>query len=184
VTDTPLFADALFGLRYWRVTVDDGVEWLAAPHQNTRWPPGGQWLQAKCPMGHDAPAAGCDCGAHAWHPRRRSAREVLAVRATVAGIVEAQGAIEVHENGFRAAKARPYALIALPRSNPALIDRLAERYGTPIVKVSGPRELLTWCCERNIGMGEDVVAGLLGTARETERRGARFRRRILGLHNP
>jgi len=85
VTDTPLFADALFGLRYWRVTVDDGVEWLAAPHQNTRWPPGGQWLQAKCPMGHDAPAAGCDCGAHAWHPRRRSAREVLAVRATVAG---------------------------------------------------------------------------------------------------
>ena len=177
MTDTPLFADALFGLRYWRVTVDDGVEWLAAPHQNTRWPPGGQWLQAKCPMGHDAPAAGCDCGAHGWHPRKRTAREVLAVRATVAGIVEAQGAIEVHEDGFRAAKARPYALVATPRSNAALIDRLAERYGTPIIEVTGPKALLAWCRERHIGMGEDVVADLLGTGNLAERRRARFRRR-------
>ena len=184
MTDTPLFADPLFGLRCWRVTVDDGVEWLAAPHQNTRWPPGGQWLQAKCPMGHSAPAAGCDCGVHAWHPRRRSAREVLAVRAAVAGIVEAQGAIEVHDEGFRAAKARPYALIATPRSYAARIDRLAERYGTPIVEVSGPRALLTWCHERNIGMSEDVVADLLWTDAAPERHRARFRWRMLGLHNP
>ena len=155
----------------------DGVEWLAAPHQNTRWPPGGQWLAAKCPMGHGAPAAGCDCGAHAWHPRRRSAREVLAVRAAVAGIVEAQGAIEVHEEGFRAAKARPYALIATPRSNTALIDRLAERYGTPVVEVTGPKALLAWCRERNIGMSDDVVADLLGTGDLAERRRARFRKR-------
>jgi hypothetical protein len=177
VTDTPLFADPLFGLRSWRVIVDAGGEWLAAPHQNTRWPPGGQWLQAKCPIGHGAPAAGCDCGAHAWHPRKRTAREVLSVRAAVAGIVEAKGAIEVHEDGFRAAKARPYALIATPRSNAALIDRLAERYGTQVVMVSGPRALLAWCGERSIGMGDDVVADLLGTGDPAERRRARFRRR-------
>jgi hypothetical protein len=182
VTDTPLFADSLFGLRFWRVTTDESGEWLAAPHQNTRWPPGGQWLHAKCPLGHDAPAAGCDCGVHAWHPRRKTARDALAVRATIAGVVEAQGAIEVHEDGFRAARARPYALIAIPRSNPALMDRLAERYGTPVVDVSGPRELLAWCREHGIGMGEDVVADLLGIDLEVERRRARFPRRLLGLH--
>jgi hypothetical protein len=184
VTDTPLFAEPLFGLRRWRVTVDEDGEWLAAPHQNTRWPPGGRWLHAKCSLGHGAPHAGCDCGVHAWHPRLRSARDVLAVRAAVAGIVEAQGAVELHEDGFRAAEARPYALVATPRSNPALMRRLAERYGTPIVEVSGPRALLAWCDEHSVGMSEDVVAGLLGTAPEPERRRARFRRRILGLHIP
>jgi hypothetical protein len=178
VTDTPLFADPLYGLRFWRVTVDDRGEWLSAPHQNTPWPPGGQWLHAKCPTGHEAPASGCDCGAHAWHPRRRSARDVLAVRATVAGIVEAQGAVELHEDGFRAARARPYALIATPRSNVALIQRLAERYGATVIEVSGPAELLSFCRERSIGMGEDVVSKLLGMGDPTERRRARFRERL------
>jgi hypothetical protein len=184
VTDTPLFAEPLLGLRFWRVTADESGEWLAAPHHNTRWPPGGQWLQAKCPLGHDAPAAGCDCGVHAYHPRRKTARDVLAVRGTVAGIVEAQGAIEVHAEGFRAATARPYALIATPQAHTARIRRLAERYGTPVIAISGPRELLAWCRERSLGMGEDVVAELLGTDLETERRRARFPRRLLGLHIP
>jgi hypothetical protein len=175
VTDTPLFADPLYGLRFWRVTTDDRGEWLSAPHQNTLWPPGGQWLHATCPTGHGAPAPGCDCGAHAWHPRRRSARDVLAVRATVAGIVEAQGAVEVHEDGFRAARARPYALIVTPGRNAALIRRLAERYGAAVIEVSGAAALLSWCRERSIGMGEDVVAKLLGTGDPSERRRARFR---------
>jgi hypothetical protein len=178
VTETPLFADPLFGLRFWRVIADDRGEWLAAPHQNTPWPPGGQWLQAKCPLGHRAPAPGCDCGAHAWHPRRRSARDVLAVRRAVAGIVEAQGAIEVHEDGFRAAKARPYALIATPGSNTALVHRLAERYGTPVIDVSGPGALLSWCRERSIGMDDDVVSDLLGIGDLRERRRARFHNQI------
>jgi hypothetical protein len=33
-------------------------------------------------------------------------------------------------------------------------------------------------------MGDDVVADLLGTGGLAERRRARFRRRILGFHNP
>jgi hypothetical protein len=176
VTETPLFAGPLFGLRFWRVIADERGEWLSAPHQNTRWPPGGQWLQATCAIGHDAPAAGCDCGAHAWHPCRRSARDVLGFRGAVAGIVEAQGAIEVHENGFRAARARPYALIATPGCNAARVHRLAERYGTPVIDVSGPRALLAWCRERGLGMGDDVVADLLGIGDPAERRRARFRR--------
>jgi hypothetical protein len=177
VTETPLFADTLFGLRFWRVIADDRGEWLAAPHHNTPWPPGGQWLHAKCPVGHEAPAPGCDCGAHAWHPRRRSARDVLAVRGAVAGIVEAQGAIEVHEDGFRAARARPYALILTPGSNTALVHRLAERYGTRVIDVSGPRELLAWCRERSVGMSDEVISDLLDTGSPAERRRARFRGR-------
>jgi hypothetical protein len=174
VTDTPLFADPLYGLRFWKVSVDESGEWLSAPHQDTPWPAGGQWLEARCPTGHGAPAPGCDCGAHAWHPRRRTVRDVLAVRATVAGIVEAEGAIEVHEDGFRAARARPYALIVRPGSNAALIHRLAERYGAVVIEVSGPAELLAYCREHSIGMSEEVVDELLGHVDPAERRRARF----------
>ena len=175
MTETPLFADPLYGLRHWRVTADARGEWLTAPYQNAHWPPGGQWLHAKCPSGHGAPATDCDCGVHAWHPRRRSTRDVLAVRATVAGIVEAQGAVEVHEDGFRAARSRPYALILTPGRNEALIRRLAERYDAAVIEVSGPRALLAWCREHGIGMDERVVADLLGTGDPEERRRARFR---------
>ena len=175
MTDTPLFADTLYGLRFWRVTADDRGEWLLSPYQNVPWPAGGQWLHATCPSRHGAPAGNCDCGAHAWHPRRRSTRDVLAVRSTVAGIVEARGAVEVHEDGFRAARARPCALIATPRSNRALIDRLAERYGARVIEVSGPRQLLVYCRERGIGMTEHVVADLLGIGGPRERRRARLR---------
>jgi hypothetical protein len=178
VSDTPLFADPLYGLRFWRVTADEGGELLAGPHQGTHWPPGGEWLTAWCPTGHCAPAAGCDCGAHAWHPRSNTVRDVLGSRGTVPGIVEAQGAIEVHEDGIRAARARPHALILTPGSNQALIRRLADRYDTSVVEVRGPRALLAYCREHDIGMGEDVVAQLLGV-NPTERRRARFRRDAL-----
>jgi hypothetical protein len=176
VTQTPLFAVPLYGLRFWRVTVDDGGEWLSAPYQDAPWPTGGEWLQATCALGHEAPAHGCDCGVHAWHPRRRTAGEVLAVRGVVPGIMEAEGAIEVHEDGLRAARARPHALIATPGCNRARVDRLAERYGIPVLELSGPAAVVAWCREHDIGMGEDVVAELLGTGDPAERRRARFRK--------
>jgi hypothetical protein len=175
VSDTPLFADALFGLRFWKVVADEGGEALAGPHQQIPWPPGGEWLRAQCPRGHVAPAPACDCGIHAWHPRRRSVRDVLAHRGRVPGIVEAQGAIEVHEDGLRAARARPHALILAPGRNAALIRRLADRYGVPVIEVRGPRELLAYCREHDIGMGEDVVSDLLGIRDPHERPRARFR---------
>jgi hypothetical protein len=157
------------------VVVDDGGEWLSAPHQHTVWPPGGQWLHATCPQSHAAPTAGCDCGVHAWHPRRSSARDVLAPRATVAGIVEAQGPAEVHEDGFRAERARPYALVLTPRSNAKLIDRLAARYDAAVIEVRGPAELLAWCRERGLGLDEDVVGHLLGSDDAASRRRKRWR---------
>ena len=178
MNDTPLFAEPLYGLRFWRVAAADSGELLAGPHQGTFWPPAGEWLQARCPFGHDAPAAGCDCGAHAWHPRRKSVRDVLAFRGTVAGIVEARGAVEVHEDGIRAALARPHALIATPGCNRALLRRLAARYDASLVEVRGPRALLAYSREHDIGMGEDVGSDLLGV-NPTERRRARLTHDVL-----
>ena len=178
MSDTPLFADPLYGLRFWRVTADASGELLVGPHQGTFWPPAGEWLQARCPTGHGAPAPECDCGAHAWHPRRKSVRDVLAPRGTVPGIVEARGAIEVHEDGIRAARARPHALIIRPGCNEAMVRRLAERYEASVVEVRGARALLAYCREHDIGMGDDVVSELLGV-NTTERRRARFRQDLL-----
>jgi hypothetical protein len=181
VSDTPLFADSLFGLRFWKVIPDEGGEALAGPLQKTPWPVDGQWLHAQCPKGHVAPAPDCECGVHAWHPRPSSARDVLAARGTVPGIVEAQGAIEVHEDGFRAARARPCALFIKPGSNGALIRRLADRYDASVVEIRGPRELLAYCHEQHIGVEEQVVSDLLGTGDLGERRRARFRKDALRL---
>jgi hypothetical protein len=170
-----LFASSLYGLRFWRVVVDERGEWLAGPHQGALWPAGGEWLHATCPTGHGAPTAECDCGVHAYHPRQSLARRVLAPRATVAGIVEARGPAEVHEEGFRAERARASALVLTPRANAKLIRRLAKRYDAEIVEVRGPGELLAWCRERGLGLDEQVVAQLLGNDAAALRR-ARQRR--------
>ena len=175
----PLRAAVLGGGRGRARRVVDG----AAPPRASGPRAASGWSQ-RCPTGHAAPAAGCDCGVHAWHPRRSSARDVLATRATVAGIVEAQGPTEVHEDGFRAERARPYALVLTPRGNPNLIRRLAERYDAAIVEVRGPAELLAYCREHRLGLDEEVVAGLLGAGdAETLRRARRQpgpRRRAAG----
>jgi len=181
VNDAPLVAGSLFGLRTWRVVADEGGEYLAGPLTGTRWPVGGDWLRASCELGHAAPDPDHDCGVHAWHPRRRSAREVLAVRGVVAGVLEAQGPVEVHEDGFRAQRGRPYALVAMPGRNAQLIGRLAARYGAEVVEASGPDALLAFCRERRLGMDRNVVAELLGIDDLDERERAKLRRARIDL---
>jgi hypothetical protein len=179
MTDEPLIPGPLYGLRTWRVVAENDGERLAAPHRGTTWPTGGEWLVATCER-HAAPAAGCDCGVHAWHPRRSSARRVLSTRREVPGIVEARGATEVHEEGFRAERARPHALVLVPGRNAGQIRRLAEAYGVDVVDVRGAAELLAWCRERGLGMDEAVVAQLVGPGehaartRKTRRDALRF----------
>jgi hypothetical protein len=181
VSDAPLVAGSLFGLRTWRVVSDDGGEYLAGPLTGTRWPTGGDWLRASCEVGHVPPHADHDCGIHAWHPTRRSAREVLAVRGVIPGILEAQGPVEVHDDGFRAQRGRPYALVAAPGRNVQLIRRLAERYDAEVVEAAGPDALLTFCRERGLGMDRDVVAELLGIADPDERERAKLRKARIDL---
>jgi hypothetical protein len=175
VTDAPLVAGSLFGLRTWRVA-PDGSEALVGPLYDAPWPPGGEWLRATCPGGHLAPDPQCECGLHAWHPRLESARDVMAVRRVVPGVIEVQGPIEVHEDGFRAQRGRPYALVAVPGRNAELVRRLAERYGAAVIDASRPEQLLDYCKAHRLGMGEQVVAELLGIGDPGERRRAKLRK--------
>ena len=175
MSDTPLVPTPLYGLRTWTVVGDSGAERLAAPQQGVTWPPGGAWLEATCAQssGHHPPTQGCDCGLHAWHPSRRSAQRVLACRREIPGIAEASGAIEVHEEGFRAERARPYALLLAPGRNARLVRRLAEAYGAQVVEVDGADAVLAFCRARGLGLDESIVAQMLGPATAQESRRAR-----------
>jgi hypothetical protein len=182
VTAAPLVPGPLYGLRSWRVVADEQGERLAAPHQGTTWPTGGAWLQATCTVAaHAAPAADCDCGVHAWHPRPAAAKRALAARREIAGVVEAGGAVEVHEDGFRAERARPHALVLAPGRNARLVRRLAHAYGAETIEVRRPDDLLAWCRERGLGLSEPVVAELLGPRHAADRRAQRRRRRTDAL---
>jgi hypothetical protein len=176
VTDAPLVAGSLFGLRTWRVVAEHGGEALVGPLYTAPWPAHGEWLRATCGNDHVAPDADCQCGVHAWHPRLKFAREVMAVRRTVPGVLEAQGPVEVHEDGFRAQRGRPYALVAMPGRNVQLVRRLAARYDAAVVEASRPEELLAYCRERRLGLDERVVAELLEIEDPAERERAKLRK--------
>jgi hypothetical protein len=180
VAGVPLVPSPLYGLRTWTVAGTDGDELLAAPQQPVTWPVGGAWIEATCAGagGHAAPAPGCSCGIHGWHPRRRWARRIFAVRREIPGVVEASGAIEVHEDGFRAQRARPYALMLAPGRNPALVRRLATAYRVPVVETADPQAVLDWCRERGLGLDRSVVAQLIAGVQNG---GRASRRRTAGL---
>ena len=176
MSDTPLVPTPVYGLRTWTVRGESPGERLAGAYRDAPpWPVGGAWLEASCSgaEGHSAPAPQCSCGVHAWHPRRRAALRILAGRREVPGIVEARGAIEVHADGFRAERARPYALLLAPGRNAALVHRLGEAYQVPVVEAAGPDDVLDWCREHGLGLGEPVVADLLGAAELEAQRRAR-----------
>jgi hypothetical protein len=185
MTDPPLVPTPVYGLRTWTVRGERPDERLGGAYRSTApWPTGGAWLEASCSgaEGHSAPAPQCSCGVHAWHPRPDTARRILARRRQVPGIVEACGEIEVHEDGFRAQRARPYALLLAPGRNAALTHRLGEAYQVPVVEAAGPDEVLRWCREHGLGLGAPVVADLLGADElEAQRRARKARVRTGAL---
>jgi hypothetical protein len=175
VSDPPLVASPLYGLRTWSVVGDSGAERLAGPHQRTPWPPGGAWLEASCAQSpeHRPPSECCNCGLHAWHPSRRSARRVLALRRELPGITEAQGAIEVHEDGFRAERARPRVLFLAHGRNALLVHRVAQAYAAEVVEVDNADAVVAFCRARGLGLDESIVSQLLGPQVAEERRRAK-----------
>ena len=163
---------------------EQGSERLAAPQRGTPWPDAGEWLTARCGSDpdHHAPEAGCACGTHAWHPSRKSARKVLGMRWEVPGVVELAGAVEIHREGLRAERARPYALFVLPSANAARAERLAAAHRAQVVPVRGADEAAAWCRDRGLGLSPAAVARLLGPeALAKEQRARRHRRRVAGL---
>ena len=164
----PLIPAPIYGLRTWSPVLVEGRERLAGTYEDVIWPPAGAWLEAECRRAgdHAAPAPGCDCGAHGWHPRRATARRVLSTRGVLPGVIEAEGVVELHTEGFRAERARPHALFAAPGRNRSRIARVASEYGIEIVDVGAATDVLTWCQARGLGLDAGVVARLLDPARE------------------
>jgi len=181
MSDVPLVPGPLYGLRMWRVAGAPGHERLIGSHRTTPWPIGGALLAAECSAmpPHDPPGTTCVCGLHAWHPSRAAVRRVCGVRSEVPGILEASGAVEVHADGFRAERGRPYELVLLPNRNARQLERLAEAYDAELLCLDGPCALLAHCRERGLGLAESVVAELVGREslaahrRERRRRGVR-----------
>ena len=165
----PLVPSAVYGLRTW--TVDRRARARAARRAAPRRHLAGGRRVAGRHVRDGARGAGGRLPLRP--PRVASAPPLgaprLAARGEVAGIVEARGTIELHHDGLRAQRARPYALVRTRRSNPALLDRLAAAYGLPLVDARGPDDLVAWCREHGLGLSEEVVASLLGP-RERERR--------------
>jgi hypothetical protein len=181
MSDLSLVPGPIYGLRTWRVAGAPGEERLVGSQRTTTWPVGGALLEAECSTTppHDPPAATCACGLHAWHPRRAAARRVCGVRSEVPGILEASGAVELHADGFRAQRARPYALALLPGRNARQLERLAEAYDVELLRLHGPGELLAHCRERGLGLSESVVIDLMGAERLAATRHQSRRRRAL-----
>jgi hypothetical protein len=139
---------------------------------------GGAPLDAVCGAGRDhaPPAAGCQCGIHAWHPTRAAARRVLSVRGEIAGILEASGPVEVHEGHFRAASGRIHALVLTPRGNARQLERLAATYGAELLRLDGATALLAYCRDHDLGLSPAVVTALVGPEQlEAEHRTRRHR---------
>jgi hypothetical protein len=185
MADTPtLVPGPLYGLRTWAVVGTPGEERLAGPQRGTPWPDGGAWLEAACERdtAHVAPEHDCVCGIHALHPTAANARRVLALRREVPGIVECEGPVEVHPDGFRACRGRPHALALLPGRNAGLIGRLARAYGVEVVPVRRPADLERWCRERGLGLTPAVVDEILGAGTVAEwRRTSRRRSRVTAV---
>ena len=178
VSSAPLVPGPLYGLRTWRVVTHDGRERLSAPQRGTPWTLGRGLAGGDVRRGPPRPGRGLPAAAST--PGTRGAPRPggsCSSRFDLPGIVEADGAVEVHEEGFRAQRARPYAFVRLPGRNPFLIERLAAAYGAEVLDLRRAEELLAVCRERSLGLQEPVVEELLGAEAIAERRRARARRR-------
>ena len=92
------------------------------------------------------------------------------MRWEVPGVVELAGAVEVHREGLRAERARPYALFVLPNANAARAERLAAAHRAQLVPVRGADDAAAWCRERGLGLSPADVERLLGPEALAEER--------------
>jgi len=174
--ETPLIAGRIHGIRVWSIEFRGGSAYLEGVTGHA-WTAAGEPTVARCNhgasqrprRGHRAPARGCGCGLYAVHPHAAgTALGYLrggANLGAVAGIVEAWGRVEVHEDGFRAEYARPVAiaLVGTPRRSDLgrTAARIARRYRAELIPVEDPGDLVAHCRERGLGLSKRVVGSLL-----------------------
>ena len=125
----PDLIEPISGYRSWTVRVHpSGEPRLCSPFRRHAWTPR-EAHRARCgvtnwtspigirpartaPPAHDAPAAGCTCGVHAWRSRSASLMDAADTRGlrAVSGEVAMWGTVLRHTRGYRAEQAYPLAL--------------------------------------------------------------------------
>ena len=180
VSSAPLVPGPLYGSAHLEGgDARGGRERLSAPQRGTPWGLGRDWEQATCGEEHAGPRRELQAAASTPGTRAaQSARRVLRSRFDLPGIVEADGAVEVHEEGFPRRARAAVRVRAAPRAQPVPDRspgrRLRRRRSSTC---AGPEELLAVCRERRLGLQPPVVEELLGAAAIAERRRARARQR-------
>jgi hypothetical protein len=188
--EPPLFAGTILGLRAWTLETEvrSGEPRLAATFAEAVWEPAGAWTEARCrvpdshwPGRHRAPEPTCMCGLYAFHAREFAAQSLYEEHVrpgtglmriegdgppegSVAGVIEAQGRIEVHESGFRAERARVKALVAgidWPPVALAQIESVAAIYRVQVLQVGSAADVLDYCSEAGQVLERDTVEELL-----------------------
>ena len=184
--DAPLFAGRIHGIRVWQLGWVNGDAYLEG-FNGAEWVARGRPTVAACRRSgrrslHRAPHHDCACGLYATHPDSAWFAFGLLYRkrtpplARIAGIVEAWGRVELHEDGFRAEFARPVAvaLVGAPAESDlgGAVARLADRYASEVLVLEDHEALVAYCRSRDLGLSRPVVRSLLPEhQRKAPRRG-------------
>jgi hypothetical protein len=183
--ERPLVPGVIQGLRIWDADTD---ELRLCGFEHVAWEAGGKETVARCLAGgrhwglgegSKPPVGDCRCGLYAHHlfleefldeiddlHRGRSYEHML-----VMGVIEAWGKVELHEEGFRAERARPVALLiphGVSDRRAEEIEQLAEAYCCEAVEL-GPGAGVDELTERfDRGMDRAAVVELLKPVYEAD----------------
>jgi hypothetical protein len=155
--EIPTFGECVVGYRTW--DVDDRDQLWPIWSDRRPWAPGINTARCNCESPnslrfewslfegrrvlepspqHPAPMDGCECGLYSWrHPSPQWGEDPLrSSPPRVIGAVASWGAIQVHDDGFRAQHACVVALAFHPSTQPealAALERIAGRYRVDLV---------------------------------------------------
>ncbi len=170
VPEPPLIAGLMIGVRAWDLDLADGEGCRLRGYGGFEWRQGGRATVAECGPGGERrlprhclspPGPDCSCGLYAFHPwscqpdrthrKRGPFRESGEFRVT--GVIQAWGRIELHEDGFRAEKARPIAIV-LPQEpvdeeEQEAFAALARRYRVPTLRQTSEQRVRRFATRRS-----------------------------------
>jgi hypothetical protein len=163
MSDEPFFAGSIHGIRAWQIEADLRLSGLGNG-SGQRWSDGGRFTEAICLRHHHpAPRSECSCGLYALHTSQSLGDWIyLEPDGRVSGVVEAQGRVELHRDGFRAQLARPTVLFS-PTPHRASAEHLrkiaaaAERYDAQLVELPGPAYAGEWARTSGLGLSAEAI---------------------------
>jgi hypothetical protein len=164
MSDEPLFAGPIHGIRAWEIDSDEDLLCGVGVGSAQSWEGGGRYTRAVCVRHrHPAPRPECSCGLYALHPYQSLLGWHLpGLGRRAIGLVEAIGRVEVHPRGFRAERARPRVLFVPPPHLGApeqleALARLAGRYEVQTVELPDPEFVGEWARTNGFGLGPYAV---------------------------